>query len=134
MNIYHVIKTASPEMLDCSNKILEDYWVLTPPEKSKVISCEDEKHCGELYAIEYDITKDLTACRLLDIMHNRLSIEEVCEICRDNDWVEKLYLFYIQNPMFKRGTKDKEPAIAGQVNSMYDLTSIIMLANMLTKQ
>lgn len=96
MIIYKMVKTEN-SLLGKYDEI--SYWAVKPAEGTKIVKKGQNSEFGVLYAVEYDIAKDLTVQKILNIMFSEFSPEEAKQVCGAEPWLEKIFMCYLQNPI-----------------------------------
>lgn len=94
MIIYQMIKKKEESNFLCNKDDI--WWSLNLDKDAKVVTnIKDCKEFNQLYAIPYDIEKQLTMKELFCILYKELVIEEVKILCEENKWIAEMYQYYL---------------------------------------
>lgn len=108
------------------------YWALSPREGAEIVFNENDcKYYDKWYAIEKQLEEDMSVEEILEVMHKKLSLNEIKQLTEADDFLKKMFLCYLTNPMCSSDYNEKLEEIRKTVSDAEGMASYSIISNIM---
>lgn len=131
MKIYKMLYSKKEEGFIGTYSKDSTYWALTPREDAEIVSNENEcKYYDKWYAIEKKL-EDMSIDEILEVMHKKFSLDEVKQLMNQDEFLNKMFLCYLANPMCSSDFNKKIDELKKKVNDAEGMATLGFIRNIL---